>query len=99
MIAYKLFRKLKDGSLTSLYINKKEKLPIGVWIEAKEYPTKGFAFRPFWHCVKLPDAPHLSLKNRVWCEVEIEDYEEYKRPKNQGGIWFLSKRLKINKIL
>lgn len=99
MIGYKLFRKLKDGSLTSLYINKKEKLPIGAWIEAKAYPTKGYTFRPYWHSVVQPNAPHLSLKNRVWCEVEIKDYEEYKRPKNQGGIWFLSKRLKINKIL
>lgn len=32
MKAYKLMRKMKDGSLSSLFINNKSRIPIGVWI-------------------------------------------------------------------
>lgn len=97
MIAYKLFRKLKNGEITSLFINKTRRLPYNEWLEAEEFPTKGYAFRPFWHCTHLPNAPHLSEKNRVWLRVEMEDYEEIQRPESQGGKWFLAKRIKILK--
>ena len=40
MVGYKLFRVRKDGTLGSLFINKKEVLPIGEWIKSKSYPTK-----------------------------------------------------------
>lgn len=99
MKVYKLFRVLKSGELTSLFINKSKKLPIGVWMAAEAHPTKGFAERPFWHCTETMSAPHLSIKNRVWCEVEIEDFTEFKRPNSQGGKWFLAKSMKINKII
>ena len=95
MICYKLFRQLKDGNITSLFINKTRRLPIGEWLDAEEYPTKGFAFRPMWHCTRTPEAPHISMNNRVWYKVEVQEYEEFKRPKNQGGMWYLSKRIKI----
>ena len=95
MIAYKLFRKLKDGSISSLFINKKKRLPIGTWMTAEAHPTKGFAVRPGWHCTHDPYAPHLSEKGRIWLEVEIDDYEEVVRPASQGGIWYLAKRIKI----
>lgn len=95
MIAYKLFRRLKNGEITSLFINKKRRLPIGEWMEAEVFPTKGFALRPFWHCTSNPYAPHLSMKNRVWLEVEMEDYTEFQRPDNQGGLWFLASKIKI----
>jgi len=95
MTAYKLIRKLKDGSLSPLFINKKSRIPIGVWLEAEEHPTKGFAFRKGWHCTLEPVAPHLSTKNRVWVEVEIEDTEFYNRPKSQGGTWVLAQRMKV----
>jgi hypothetical protein len=80
MIAYKLCRKLKSGDITSLFINKKRKLPYNIWLEAECYPTKGFSVRPFWHCTSFPIAPHLSMKNRVWVLVEMEEYEEFQRP-------------------
>lgn len=35
MIAYKLCRVLKNGEITSLFINKKKRLPIGEWFESK----------------------------------------------------------------
>lgn len=99
MIAYKLFRLKKDGNITSLFINKKINLPLNTWIKSKNYPTKGFAVRPGWHSMKIKDAPHLSKKNRVWAEVEIKDFKEFTRPQSQGGVWYLSKKLKIVKIL
>lgn len=97
MIAYKLFRKLKSGEITSLFINKTRRLPYDEWLEADEFPTKGYAFRPFWHCTHFPNAPHLSEKGRIWLRVEMEEYEEIERPESQGGKWFLAKRIKILK--
>lgn len=95
MIAYKLIRKLKDGSLSPLFINKNSRIPIGVWLDAEEHPTKGFAFRKGWHCTLEPKAPHLSTKDRIWVEVEIDDFEYYKRPESQGGTWVLAQRMKV----
>jgi len=97
MIVYKLFRQLKSGEITSLFINKSEKLQANVWLDAKSYPTKGYKVRPFWHCTEHPDAPHLSNKGRVWLQVEMKDYTEFNRPASQGGKWFLAKQIKILK--
>ena len=97
MIAYKLFRVLKDGSITSLFINKTERYNIGEWMQAKFYPTKGYCERFGWHCTAEPIAPHLSIKNRRWFEVEIEEYSTLNRPKSQGTTWLLAQKLKINK--
>lgn len=99
MICYKLFRKLKNGDITSLFINKKERLDYNKWIMAENHPTKGYKERPYWHCLEKPDAPHLSLKNRVWVEVEIRDFIEYERPCNQGSKWYLAKEIRILKPL
>jgi hypothetical protein len=93
--AYKLFRVLKSGELTSLFINKTERLKMGVWLEAKSYPTKGFKIRPFWHCTEKPEAPHLTVRGRKWVKVEMEEFTEFNRPVFQGGKWYLAKRIKI----
>ncbi len=99
MIAYKLCRLMKNGDITPLFINKSFRIPFNKWLEAESHPTKGFKLRPYWHCTSEPNAPHLSTKNRVWVKVEIKDYEEFERPNNQGGLWFLAKRIKfIEKI-
>lgn len=95
MKAYKLFTEHKNGTISSLFINKRKRLPFDVWMEAECFPTKGFAIRPFWHCTSNPVAPHLSTNGRVWCEVEMDGYEEFQRPKNQGGLWYLAKKIKI----
>lgn len=95
MRAYKLFRKLKSGEITPLFINKKFRLPINVWLEAEEHPTKGYKFRPYWHCTSQPYAPHLTNKGREWYIVEMEDFTEFKRPEHQGGLWYLAKKIKI----
>jgi hypothetical protein len=99
MKAYKLVRKMKDGSLSSLFINKKDRLPIGVWIDAEFHPKKGFSERKGWHCTLKPNAPHLSKRNRVWVLVEVEDFKEFKRPESQGGLWVLAQKMKIIKEL
>ncbi|MDA3780693.1 MAG: hypothetical protein PF487_10815 [Bacteroidales bacterium] len=38
-IAYKLFRQLKSGEITSLFINKKRKLPTMEWMDSENIPT------------------------------------------------------------
>ena len=97
MKAYKLFRVRKDGSISSLFINKHERYPLNKWLTAKSYPTKGFAIRPHWHCTSQPVAPHLSTKGRAWFEVEMKDYTEFSRPEQQGGLWYLANKIKIIK--
>lgn len=99
MVAYKLIRKLKDGSLSPLFINKKSRIPIGVWLDAEEHLTKGFVFRKGWHCTLKPVAPHLSTKNRVWVEVEVDDTKLYNRPESQGGTWVLAQRMMVVRVL
>ena len=98
--AWKLFRVLKSGEITSLFINKTEILKHDEWLEAKPYPTKGFAFRPHWHCTEKPIAPHLKMElangeKRVWKKVLMVDFKENPRPDNQGGMWYLANKIKI----
>jgi len=95
MEVYKLLRKLKSGELAPLFINKKMRLPFGVWLEAELYPTKGYAERKGWHCCIEPYAPHLSERDRVWVRCEAEDIEYYERPESQGGVWVLAQRIKL----
>jgi hypothetical protein len=94
-IAYKLFRKLKNGDIAPLFINKKQRLKPNVWYNSELYPTKGFQIRQGWHCTLSPVAPHLSIKDRVWKRVEVEDIEYYDRPESQGGTWILAQKMKI----
>lgn len=96
---YKLVRKMKDGTIAPLFINKKFRFPIGEWLEYESHPTKGFAYRPGWHCTLKMEAPHLSEKNRVWVKGLVENYELYDRPESQGGTWVLAKRFKVLEIL
>lgn len=71
MIAYKLFRVRKDGSIGSLFINRRARLPVREWLQAQNVPTKGFKVREGWHCCPRPKAPHLSMKDRKWFMVEM----------------------------
>ena len=100
MFAYKLVRQLKDGSLASLFINKKVRLPLNEWIDAEDHPTKGYKHRPGWHCTLSPHAPHLSEKGRVWVKVIVtDDFRYEQKPASQGGGWILAKKMKILQIL
>ena len=101
MRAYKLMRHMKSGALRSLFIDKSADRPIGQWMQAEFHPTKGFEARYGWHCTLLPIAPHLSVKGRVWVEVELDgEIDTKERPACQGGRWLLAKgRMKIIRIL
>jgi hypothetical protein len=94
MKAYKLLKQRKNGTIGPLFINRKQVIPFGEWLDAEDHPTKGYAHRPGWHTTSKPYAPHLSIKDRIWIEVEIEDYTELVRPEHQGGVWFLANRMK-----
>jgi len=100
MIAYKLFKIRKDGSIGSLFINASEKYELNTWMDARPIKKNGFAFRQGFHCLINPSAPHLKLElatgeKRVFFKVEIEDYKYFTRPESQGGEWVLAQRLKI----
>ena len=104
MIVYKLFKQRKDGSLGPLFINARLRVPEGVWLDAEDHPTKGFAHRPGWHCCFKPEAPHLALnpkggQRRVWARCEAEGTRTYARPESQGGSWVLADRLKVLEVL
>lgn len=100
VIAYKLFHVRPDGTLGPLYINRRQVVPTGEWVEAESHPTKGFKVRPFWHCAGEPELGHIKIGardsgRRAWYRVEIEDFEEFPRPKKQGRMWYLAKWLKV----
>ena len=98
MRGYKLLSQRKNGSVGPLFINKRLVLRMNEWFTAENHPTKGFKERPGWHIMAKKDAPHLSKKNRVWAEVEFEDYTEVNRPASQGGLWYLAERMRVVKI-
>ena len=99
MIAYKLVRQMKDGTLAPLFINRTQRMPLNQWLPAEDHKTKGYAHRPGWHCTNSPEAPHLSNKGRVWCKVEIEDFTTLNRPAHQGGTWYLANEMKILNVI
>lgn len=99
-IGYKLFRLRKDGTLGSLFINRKMIIPVNKWLIAKCYPTKGFKVRPGFHICPKPCAPHLKLnlksgEKRIWKKVEMIDYIEEIRPVSQGGLWYLANKIRV----
>ena len=96
MIAYKLFRVRKDGSLGPLFIWRRGRILVGRWLRAMPHRTPGYAFRPGWHCCSKPVAPHLSKKGRRWYTVEIGGhFEEHPRPQSQGGMWYVARFIKV----
>lgn len=95
MIAYKLFRLRKDGSLGPLFINARQRIPYQTWLPAEDHPTQGFAHRPGWHVSRTPEAPHLKPNGRIWCVVEIRDFRKLLRPPCQGGVWYLANWMKV----
>ena len=99
MLAFKLLRKRRDQSLGPLFINKTQRVPVGVWLKAGFFPTKGYKPRGGWHCTLKPVAPHLSKKGRVWCLVDVRGITLYNRPASQGGTWVLANKMRVMKEL
>ena len=97
---WKLFKLRRNGTLGPLFINARQVVPVGEWLEAEDHPTKGFAHRPGWHACFQPVAPHLSENpksgpRRVWARCEAEGLTTYDRPESQGGAWVLARRLRV----
>lgn len=99
MKAYKLMKLRRNGTLGPLFINARQIIPVGEWLPAEAHSTKGFAYRPGWHCCFRPVAPHLSEKGRVWVECDVEQFRTYDRPESQGGAWVLAERIRINRVM
>lgn len=99
MTAYKLFRLRRDGTLGSLFINRRAVLPVGVWMQSEFHHTAKFKERMGWHCLTKPNAPHLSKRGRVWAKVWIHNYESITRPECQGGKWYLAHAIKIAEVM
>lgn len=97
--AYKLLSVKKDGSIGPLFINRRQRIPIGEWLTAEAHRTPGYKFRPGWHVTLRPVAPHLKMEGRAWFEVEVSDWEELIRPPSQGGVWLLAQEMKVIKAL
>lgn len=95
VVAYKLFKVRKNGTIGPLFINPRQVVELGVWLPAGDYPTNGYAHRPGWHASHRPNAPHLSTKGRRWYKVLLRDVVEYERPESQGGKWFVAKDMKV----
>lgn len=97
MIAYKLLRVRKDGTLGPLFIERKRRIPIGEVLQYNDVPTKGYAHRPGWHCCQEPVAPHLKLTDdRRWYKVDISGWiDHHVRPESQGGLWFTAERMEV----
>lgn len=103
-IAYKLFKRRKNGTLGPLFINAKQVVPVGEWLKAEDHPTKGYAHRAGWHCCFQPIAPHLAKtpangQERVWCKVEVIETTTYDRPESQGGAWVLANYMRVLEII
>ena len=95
MRCWKLFRKRANGTLGALFIDRRRVLEEGIWLEGAPHRTKGYAYRPGWHCLLERRAPHLSKRGRVWREVDVRDYELFERPESQGGKWALARWMRI----
>lgn len=95
MDAFKLLQVRRDGTIGPLFINRRQVIPIGVWLEAEDHPTAGYAHRPGWHAALTPKAPHLSERRRAWFRVEVEDATILDRPAAQGGQWVLARRMRV----
>lgn len=95
MRAYKLFRVRADGTLGPLFLDATLRIKVGDRLRAKNMHKKGFKFRPGFHAVAKPYAPHLSKRGRRWHRVKLYDWRREKRPKNHGGIWLVAKEITV----
>ena len=95
---YKLLRMRRDGTLGPLFIHREQRIPIGEWLTAEDHKTKGYAHRPGWHVTGKHCAPHLSTVGRVWAKVEFADFTQLRRPKSQGGTWYLANYMKVVRV-
>lgn len=110
ILAWKLFRQYEDGTISSLYSNKKLKYEEGKWYEAESHPDKtkgGRKYRPMFHATASNRLPHLekskkepivprgNQKGRVYLQVELDGAGIRRVSEAQGGDWYIGKRMKV----
>lgn len=97
--AYKMVRKMKDGSYTPLFCGRSERYMAGQVYKSQDNTTNGFKSRQGFHCVPEPVAPHLKLntkkEKRVWLKVKVSDFRIMSRFEHQGGNWILANSMKV----
>lgn len=113
-VGYKLFRlkKLYPEKLFTLFVDTNTPHQLNRWIKSKAIETKKLKFRPGWHILTKPHAPHLMKRDgsmmpeRIWAKVEFLDNSNdqrnhyiVKRPINQGGDWVIATKIKILHVL
>ena len=59
--AWKLLRVRRDGSLTPLFINRQQTIPLNQWLPAEDHPTTGYQHRPGWHAAPRTVTVHEAL--------------------------------------
>lgn len=104
MIAYKLVRKTRTGSLHPLFINRNMTYEIGQTCIAENHKKAGFSERPGFHCVPLPTAPHLKMnlssgEKRVWVRVSVNGYEMHNNVVHKDSLWILANEMTVKKEL
>ena len=95
--AFKLFRVGKDGELYPLFVNAKEPVPIGKWLEAtageltdtgKVKSTLGpLAYRPGWHAGDLPMATHIGGKVDPVTGKRVKDPKFKPNIREDNQVW------------
>lgn len=95
--AFKLFRVGKDGELYPLFVNAKEPVPIGKWLEAtageltdtgKVKSTLGpLAYRPGWHAGDLPMATHIGGKVDPTTGKRVKDPKFKPNVREDNQVW------------
>ncbi len=98
MRAWKLMRLRQDGTIGPLFMNATQRVPVGKWLWAEDHERAGFKHRPGWHAMPRRHAPHLTMKGRVWCRVELKHVEEFDKPEAQGGRWLLARRMRVLEV-
>lgn len=91
-VGYKLFEMDAEGNLYALFIDKNSVMPVGEWLQAGIFVTKGFSVRPGYHIGDIPDCPWVKSYDgtdtgyykgrrkgwhRVFAEVEYISDNDY----------------------
>lgn len=75
--AFKVFKRRKDGTLGSLFVDCRRRIAVGKWIEAKDaFRPTWLSFLPGWHSHADFSKAKALLKaadNRVMYEVLVKD--------------------------
>lgn len=109
MTYYKKVRKMKDGSLKPLFINKTKPFILNEWQKSEYHPTKGFAPRSIhgnietgegcdggFHLVPYPDASWIAdelATGEKRVWITCEVRGAVKEYQRPQGLWYLAEEI------